>query len=158
MVLKINKIIAVCAVLPGMLLAFSSCVPNQPVPMKSPGSVEHSYSTNQVRAQDGVELLIQNNALEKTLAITDVALVRGKYVLQFNARISNTGRHALKIRTEPVWFDEHGVQMSSAYSQSQVHRLGKGQGISISHDAFSHSARTVRLIVDCPGSTCEIKD
>ncbi len=155
---RITKIIIACFSVPLVMVAFSGCAMNQPVPMKKPDSVEHSYSKDLVRSQQGVELLIQNKELEDTLVISDVALVRGEYVRQFRARISNTGRHTLEISTEPVWFDEHGVQMSNVYSQRQVHRLNGGQGISISHDAASHAARSVRLIVNCPAGSCRVKE
>ncbi len=155
---KIAKTVIGFFVLFGMIIALSACVSNDPVPMTAPDAVEHSHSKDQVRAQDGVELLIQNKELADTLVISDVALVRGQYVRQFRARISNNGKHTLEIRTDPVWFNEHGVQMSNVYNQQQVFRIAKGQGISISHDATSHSARTIRLILDCPDGSCRVKD
>ena len=134
------------------IMLFSGCIANQPVEIK--GHAAHSQSAAQNCCPEGVELLIQNTELSRNLVVNNVNMVRGEYLLQLRARISNTGRHILAISTEPVWYDHHGVQMNNVYSQKQVHYLGKGQGISITHDAVSINAKTVRLTVDCPLEGC----
>ena len=141
-----------------MGFAYYGCVAT-PVPVEPASPVEHSYSTDPSRNKNGVALMIQNTYLHKKLAITDVALVQGEYVKQFRARLTNKGSSPIQVTAEPLWYDHNNIldQRYKRYSHKQLHTLQKGQSKLIFFDAISHAARTLDLLIDCPGGECKAK-